>query len=68
MPSTRDFIIGWIVWALVGLAWEMLALRHTGGHDTLSDQVRWVLAHPFAWWCGIGLAVWAGGHFFFGWR
>jgi len=68
MPSTVDFRIGWLVWALVGLAWEILALLNRKGGDTLTEQVRWIVAHPWAWWAGAGLAVWAAGHFFFGWR
>jgi len=68
MP-TRDFHIAWAVWVLLGAILEVWALSfHKGGGDTLTDQVRWILAHPFMWWCGIGLLVWTAGHFFFGWR
>ena len=67
--AVRDFHIAWAVWVLVGVLLEIWALEfHSGGGDTLTDQIRWILSHPFMWWCGIGLAGWAVGHLFFGWR
>jgi hypothetical protein len=68
MPSTFDFRLGWLAWAIVGLAWEILALRHGGGGDELTSQIRWIVSHPFAWWAGAGLAIWTAGHLFLGWR
>jgi hypothetical protein len=67
MP-THDFRIAWLIWALTGLGLEIWALADKESGDTLTEQVRWVLSHPFMWWCGIGLAIWTAGHFFFGWR
>ena len=68
MLSTTTFRIGWLLLALLVIVWEILALRHAGGGDELTAQIRWIVSHPWAWWAGAGLAVWAAGHFFFGWR
>jgi len=68
MLSTTVFRVGWaILFALMG-AWEILALRHAGGGDELTAQIRWIVSHPWAWWGGAGVAVWAFFHLFFGWR
>lgn len=60
--------IAWATWALAGLALEAWALHHAGGGDTLTDQVRAILSHPWAWWAGAGITTWTAGHFFFGWQ
>jgi len=67
MP-TLDFRIAWIVWALTGLALEVWALLDKESGDTLTEQVRWIVNHPWCWWAGAGLAIWAIGHLFLGWR
>jgi hypothetical protein len=67
MP-TRFFHVAWVVWALVGLFLEIWALHDKETGDTLTEQVRWVVSHPFMWWIGIGLAAWTFGHFFLGWK
>ena len=66
MP-TIGFRVFWVCWGLVGLAVEIYAawIRHQAG-DTLTEQIRPLLGHPFVWWMGAGLFVWAGLHFFFG--
>ena len=67
MP-TLDFRIAWVVWALAGIGLEIWALLNKESGDTLTEQVRWIVNHPWCWWAGAGLAIWAAGHFFFGWR
>jgi hypothetical protein len=50
-----------------GLAWEIWAVwldKESG--DTLTEQIRPLLGHPFVWWMAAGLAVWAVLHLFFG--
>jgi len=67
MP-TAIFRVGWAVLFVAIALWEVLALRHPGGGDELTAQIRWIVSHPWCWWAGAGLAVWAAGHLFFGWR
>jgi len=66
MP-TLWFRIGWAAWVAFGLVWEIWAVwldKESG--DTLTEQIRPLLGHPFVWWMGAGLAVWAVLHLFFG--
>ena len=66
MP-TMGFRVFWACWSLVGLAVEIYAvwIRHQAG-DTLTEQIRPLLSHPFVWWMAAGLVVWAVLHLFFG--
>ena len=66
MP-TLWFRIFWAVYFAIGLTVEAWAawIDHESG-DTLTEQIRPLLGHPFVWWMGAGLFVWAGLHFFFG--
>jgi len=65
--SSLYFRIFWATWVSIGLAVEVWAvwLRRAPG-DTLSEQIRPLLGHPFIWWMAAGLAVWAILHLFFG--
>ena len=66
MP-TLYFRIGWAAWLAFGLAWEIWAVwldKESG--DTLTEQIRPLLSHPFVWWMGAGLVAWAVLHLFFG--
>lgn len=67
MPALY-FRVGWLVIGLAALAWETLALLDPDHGGTLTEQVRWIVSHPFAWWIGAGFFVWLFGHFFFGWQ
>jgi len=68
MLSTTVFRVGWGVLFVAIALWEILALRHAGGGDELTSQIRWIVSHPWAWWAGAGVAIWAFFHLFFGWR
>jgi hypothetical protein len=66
MPTTW-FRVFWLCWFLVGLAVEIYAafIRHQAG-DTLTEQIRPLLAHPILWFASAGVAFWAVRHLFFG--
>lgn len=55
----------WIVWLLIGSAWEVKALKDKKKGDTLTESIRPIIgSHPIIWFVGAGLFVWTGLHFF----
>ena len=36
------FAVGWMVWTLIFVAWESIALKNKRSGDTLSETTRWL--------------------------
>ena len=60
------YTVAWIVLGLGAAAVEALALRDPDSGDTLTEHLRYVLRRRVVWYGGMGLAIWAILHLFFG--
>ena len=63
MFPTLWFRIGWVVIGLVALIWEILSLIDSEKGDTLTEQIRWLVQFPPAWYVTAGFLIWFIDHF-----
>ena len=56
----------WITLVVLFLIVEVLAWQDSGRGDTLTEHIRWLVRHRVIWFAGIGAAIWAFLHLFFG--